>query len=114
MNQYIFNNINGELVGGVSIKNQIKSDKNNFMGGGSDEETGINVGEARFNNLVVPAGLYTSSQMGGKSNKKEVESECISDGLYEKLFGMVRYDIPTKNRKTKKNYVVKNKSKKTM
>ena len=119
MNNLIFNNLGGELVGGVSIKNQIETDREKYMGGstnqigngiGSIDNNGI--GLSRFDNYVVPAGLYLSTQTGGKTNEtkgsnKHEDNECISDELYEKLFGIVRYDMPVleKNRKTKKNII---------
>ena len=111
MNNIIFNNINGGLVGGVSIKNQIENDREKHMGGSTSigNESGNNIGLSRFDNLVVPSGLYMASHIGGKGNKKEIDTNnhCVTDELYEKLFGIVRYDMPVleKNRKTKKNII---------
>jgi ribosomal protein L27 len=110
MNNLIFNNLNGELVGGVSIKNLVETDREKYMGGSVDNignDFGNNgIGLSRFDNYVVPAGLYLSTQTGGKTTnfKKNNDDECISNELYEKIFGIVRYDMPALEKKqTKKN-----------
>ena len=109
MNNIVFNNLDGELVGGVSIKNIVENNREKYMGGSTNtigNNPGNNVGLSKFDDFVVPVGLYMSPYIGGKQNdrKKETDAQCISDELYEKLFGIVRYDIPKieKNRKTKK------------
>ena len=118
MNNLIFNNLGGELVGGVSIKNLVEMDREKYMGGSTNNIGNNGIGLSRFNNYVVPAGLYLSTQTGGKTDRigkrdKIEDSECISSELYEKLFGIVRYDIPVveKNRKTKKTSIKEGKNK---
>jgi len=125
MNNLIFNNVGGELVGGVSIKNLVEMDREKYMGGSTNQignQIGSidnnSIGLSRFNHFVVPAGLYLSTQTGGKTDRigkkdKNEQRECISDELYEKLFGIVRYDIPVveKSRKTKKSAIKEGKNK---
>lgn len=124
MNNLIFNNVGGELVGGVSIKNLVEMDREKYMGGSTNQignQIGSidnnSIGLSRFNHFVVPAGLYVSTQTGGKTNEKKSSNkhqnnECISDELYEKLFGIVRYDMPVlEKNKTKKNIIANNNKK---
>ena len=99
MNHILFNDINGVMVGGLSVKEYI-------VGGNESNDVGID----RFDHLVVPLGLYTSMFKGGGSahpNRKKgtVENEVIDNTLYDKLLTMVRYDIPNSNktRKTRKH-----------
>lgn len=102
------------LVGGYPVNHIIRMQniENKILGGSTE------IGISRFENLVIPMGL--SSFHGGSDRLKQKKQNindagCISDELFEKLFGMVSIKKPStniKNTRKQKLVHIKNHSKK--
>jgi hypothetical protein len=97
--KYIFQNKNdGMVVGGFPIQEIINSENSMYGGNG--------IGEARFENLVIPAGLFISNGQGTYKTKtnKEQDVGVLDHDNFNKLFDLVRFTTPySRAMKTKKN-----------
>ena len=106
--QYTYNNNETMTVGGYPLSEFLNKEMNKQrMLGGS-----LDFGSARFENLVIPAGLVSFSNdyftQGGshysKKNMKIKQGEVVDDDLFNKVFDLITKCQGRKRGDTKKQY----------
>ena len=109
----LFNNTNNEIRGGYPIEQIIQSEtqKQEILGGSKKSE---DFGLSRFQNLVVPLGLYVDNtdllylQQGSQKETKQSDGTVLGEDMFDKFLSLVGVE----NRKggfkkyTKKNNVL--------
>ena len=99
LEQYVFNSVNNNIIGGFPMTEFINHDMNKReMLGGST----ITGGTKRFENLAIPVGLVSFSNYYTNTHTKDSKTvkniDIIDDGQFDKLFGFIA-EIKTRNHK---------------
>jgi len=116
--QIKFNNQFGNRVAGFPLRTCIINEKNNneiISGGGSLTSSSSNDEYKRFEDLVIPMGLYTQHpSLSEQTNVRHATYKTIADDLFDNLFTIVSKPVRksartikntpiSRNNKTKKN-----------
>ena len=92
VNQYVFNNNNGTMIGGFPISEYIKyeNSKQRMLGGGKPDPIGL----SKFDGLTIPIGLVSYSNQiqtgGNKYDKNKTNGiHVINDNEFDKMLNTV-------------------------
>jgi hypothetical protein len=90
----LFNNTNNEMRGGYPIEQIITTEtqKQEMLGGSKKSE---DFGLSRFQNLVVPIGLYVDNtdvlhlQEGSQKETKQSDGTVLGEDMFDRFFDLV-------------------------